>query len=170
MVVVSDSSPLNYLILIDAVQILPELFVQVVIPDGVHRELQNPGTPSKVAVWMRQPPGWIRIMNPAAPLEGEGIEKLGAGEREAIALCVQQGTEGLLLIDEGTGRREADRRQVRVMGILGVLDLAAGRGLIDLPDAIERLLQTTFYMKPVLLKMLLAADAQRKKSSQSPHR
>jgi predicted nucleic acid-binding protein len=103
MIVVSDSSPLNYLILIDPVPILPELFVQVIIPSAVNLELQNPGTPSKVAVWMRQRPAWLRIMNSATILEGEGLERLGAGEREAIALSVQHGSGSLLLIDEGKG-------------------------------------------------------------------
>jgi hypothetical protein len=45
------------------------------------------------------------------------------------------------------------------------LDLAAARGRIDLPRAIESLLQTTFYVTPVLLKNLLDRDAERKKST-----
>ena len=139
----------------------------MVVPDAVYRELQHPSTPSKVALWMGQRPAWLGILRPATPIEGERLERLGSGEREAIALCQQYPTDVLLLIDEEKGRREAERRQIRVMGILGVLDMAAARHLIDLPSAVERLLQTTFYVKPVLLKTLLEADAQRKKSSQT---
>jgi hypothetical protein len=51
------------------------------------------------------------------------------------------------------------------MGTLGVLDKAATLHLIDLPSAIERLLQTNFYVTPVLLKSILENDANRKKSA-----
>lgn len=54
------------------------------------------------------------------------------------------------------------------MGTLGILEIAAARGLIDLPAAIERLLQTTFYVTPSLLKTLLENDASRKRSTPSP--
>jgi len=167
MIVVADTSPLNYLALIDAVQILPELFGQVFIPEAVSRELKSPGTPSKVAVWMSQSPTWLRLEKSVAPLDDEPLDKLGAGEREAIALAVTHKPDALLLIDEGKGRREAERLQIRFMGTLGVLDKAAGLGLVDLPSAIQQLLQTTFYVTPSLLKTLLENDARRKKSTPS---
>jgi predicted nucleic acid-binding protein len=37
----------------------------------------------------------------------EQLEKLGKGEREAIALSLAHGSDVLLLIDEGNARREA---------------------------------------------------------------
>ena len=168
MIVVSDSSPLNYLVLINAVQILPELFGEILIPDAVLRELQDPGTPPNVAAWIAQRPHWLRIQAAPVPLQGAGVEKLGAGEREAIAFALQFRPEGILLIDEGRGRREAASRQIRVIGVLGLLDMAAARGLIDLPETIERLRETTFYVTPVLLKKLLDADGERKKWAPFP--
>ncbi|SRR6266542_3501103 len=154
MVVVADSSPLNYLLLIDVIQILPEIFGQVFIAEAVSRELQSAATPPQVAAWMSQPPSWLRIEK-ASPLYDEELEKLGAGEREAITIALDHPSDALLLIDEGKGRRQAEQRQIRFMGTLGVLDKAAARGLIDLPCAIERLLQTNFYVTPSLLKTLL---------------
>ncbi len=87
MLVGSDSCPLNYLILIDVVQVLPEFFFEVGIPDAVYRELQNPSTPSKVAAWMGQRPAWLRILNPVTSIEGEGLERLGP-ENARPLLCV----------------------------------------------------------------------------------
>jgi predicted nucleic acid-binding protein len=168
MVVIADSSPLNYLLLIDVIQILPELFGHVFIPKAVSRELQSAATPAKVVAWMSQFPTWLRTEE-AIPLDDESLEKLGAGEREAITLALASGSDVLLLIDEGRGRREAKQRQIRFMGTLGVLDKAAALGLIDLPLAIERLMQTNFYVTPSLLKTLLVTDASRKKSA-SPQR
>ena len=43
--VVADTSPLNYLILIEAVEILPMLFEQVLVPAAVHNELADVDTP-----------------------------------------------------------------------------------------------------------------------------
>src|SRR5882724_7805745 len=102
MVVVADSSPLNYLLLIDVIQILPELFGQIFIPEAVYRELQRAATPPKVADWMSRPPSWLRVEK-ASPLCDEELEKLGAGEREAITIVLALQSDSLLLIDEGRG-------------------------------------------------------------------
>ena len=164
MAAVADSSSLNYLILIDASHILPELFDRVLIPEAVAQELQSLGTPPEVVEWMSQSPSWLGFSSLASPLEGEGLDSLGAGEREAIGLALELGPDTYLLIDEARGRREANRRQVRYIGTLGVIDRAAARGFVDLPSVLERLLQTSFYVTPDLLKTLLENDARRKQS------
>jgi predicted nucleic acid-binding protein len=105
MAVVADTSSLNYLLLLDVIQILPELFEQILIPKAVSRELQSAATPPKVAAWMSRPPSWLRIET-ASPLDDEELEKLGAGEREAIIIALAHPPDALLLIDEG---RDDDR-------------------------------------------------------------
>ena len=47
-VIVSDTTPLNYLILIDAVEILPRLYGRVLIPPAVREELNQSSTPKRV--------------------------------------------------------------------------------------------------------------------------
>jgi predicted nucleic acid-binding protein len=79
---------------------------------------------------------------------------LGEGERQAIVLAEQQ-IEVLLLIDEGKGRREALRRNLRTTGTLGVLIDAASKGWIDLSSALDRLRQTSFRASPSLLQSIL---------------
>ena len=91
------------------------------------------------------------------------LEKLGAGEREAILLACEQQPQALLLIDEGKGRRAASRWQIRMIGTLGMLELAAARDLLDLPTAVERLTRTTFYITPGLLRTFLERHSRRKK-------
>ncbi|MGD0253025.1 MAG: hypothetical protein ABSC01_10060 [Verrucomicrobiota bacterium] len=59
-VVVSDTSPLHYLILCGAESILPSLFRQVVIPPTVFRELQQPNTPPPVRQWAASLPAFSR--------------------------------------------------------------------------------------------------------------
>jgi predicted nucleic acid-binding protein len=55
------------------------------------------------------------------------------------------------LIDEAAGRAEAKRRHLRVTGTLGVLGTGAERGLVNVPDLLERLKATSFYLDEALL-------------------
>ena len=52
MVIIADTSPLNYLLLIDEVDILPKLYSHIVIPEAVFAELQRPKAPVSVLEWM----------------------------------------------------------------------------------------------------------------------
>lgn len=164
MIVVADSSPLHYLVLIDEIRILSELFGRVVVPEAVVRELKSPQTPPKVAAWMASRPEWLDFQASCTPTVDVELDRLGAGEREAIQYAVEHRADALLLIDEGKGRREASRRQIRIIGTLGILELAAERDLLDLPEIIERLTKTTFYVSPALLRILLDRHAERKRS------
>lgn len=166
MTVVADTSPLNYLLLIDSIDILPQLFGQVLIPEAVALELQRSRTPPQVASWLASRPAWLVIQAPTQPpldAVDQELERLGAGEREAIMLASKHRPDALLLMDEVKGRRVANRRKLRVIGTLGILELAAVSGLLDLPVAVERLRQTTFHVAPSLLRTLLDRDAERKR-------
>jgi predicted nucleic acid-binding protein len=55
------------------------------------------------------------------------------------------------LIDEAAGRAEAKRRHLRVTGTLGVLRVGAEQGLVNVPDLLERLKATSFYLDETLL-------------------
>ena len=65
-------------------------------------------------------------------------------------------------MDEWEGRREASRRALAVAGVLGMLERAAQRELIDLPAALTRLLATNFYTSANLVRDMRARDAERK--------
>lgn len=56
MIVVSNTSPLNYLVLIQAVDVLPQLFGDVVLPSTVAAELLDPAAPARVREWIASPP------------------------------------------------------------------------------------------------------------------
>ena len=143
MIVVADTSPLNYLIQIQCDFVLPRLYRIVVVPVGVIEELQSPAAPTTVKSWIDCPPAWIEIRQLAASPDPE-LSYLGRGEREAIQLA-EEHTEALLLIDERKGRSEAMRRGLYTTGILGVLLAAGEAGLVHPPDAYRRLIgETTF--------------------------
>lgn len=59
--IVADTTPLNYLVLIQAADILPELYRTVLIPPAVKAELTHTNTPAVVREWISQPPAWLKL-------------------------------------------------------------------------------------------------------------
>jgi len=135
------------------VGILPQLYGRVLIPLAVCEELRKPETPGAVRGWVAQPPAWLEI-RPVKQNPDPALQELGAGEREAIALAEELRATRLVM-DDRAGRRIATQRHLTVIGTLGVLAEAAERGLIDFSNAITRLKQTSFYVSPEVLNMLL---------------
>jgi predicted nucleic acid-binding protein len=109
---------------------------------------------------MASPPPWIDIRQPSLPPD-TALLQLGGGERETILLAHELHAD-LLLIDERDGRREAAQRSFAVVGTLRVLEMAAERGLLDLPTALTHLGETTFYKPENVVQDMLARDAARK--------
>jgi predicted nucleic acid-binding protein len=160
-VVVADTSPLNYLVLIGEVDLLQRLYGEVLIPDIVASELSDPDAPTMVAAWASHLPSWIDVR--PTPLSSEPLEKLDEGERAAILLAEAQPPPVLLLIDETDGRAEAERRHIPVTGTLGVLRAAGLRDLVDLASALKRLTETNFRCPSALIEELLAEDKEQKR-------
>ncbi len=159
MIVVSDTSPLNYLVLIERAHLLPLLFGRVVAPPAVIAELQHPGAPAVVRAWAAGPPVWLEIRPPA------GIDTtlgLGPGETEAISLARELHADAVL-IGERRALTIARKAGLFVTGTLGVLVIAAERGLIDLAQAVAALKQTTFRVSDEVLDEVLQREADRQR-------
>ena len=157
MAVVSDTSPLSYLILIEEIELLPTLFRSCRIPEAVDRELRHPKAPPEVRRWILQRPPWLEVKtNPV--VDGESLSAdlaiLHAGERQAILLAESLGSP-LLLVDEKAAREVARSRGLEITGVLGVLMRAAQRGLVDPEVVLKRLRSTNFRMDRRLLEALL---------------
>jgi len=148
MIVVADTSPLNYLVLIAEVQLLPSLYDGVLIPEEVHRELQRVQTPLGVREWAANLPAWCEV-RVVAHTSDQALCELDPGERDAIQLALDAKIDTVLM-DEMRGRREALRRQLRVTGTVAVLEKAAQRGLLDFRDALERLSTTNFRLSSAI--------------------
>ena len=87
--IVADTSPLVYLVLIDHIDILPQLFETILVPDAVHAELQNPLAPAAVQDWASALPSWVEVKQVFNNLPDDAaLRPLGAGERAAIALAL----------------------------------------------------------------------------------
>jgi len=153
MIVVADTSPINYLVLIDEIDVLPKLLRQIAIPTGVLSELQRDKTPRKVRGWAEANPPWLSVEMVTVTPEIE-LEKLGRGEYEAIILA-EKLQANLLIIDDRAGRKAAVRIGLRTVGTLFVLQRASRRAILDLPQALEKLQRTNFRISPKILQSLL---------------
>ena len=148
MIVVCDTSPVNYLVLNDEIDLLPQLFTAVVLPAAVLAELQHPRTPPRVASWARELPPWVRVISPEGPVGDVGLRR---GEAEAIAIAAQIAADTVLIKATVVARH----RGLVVTGTLGVLVLAADSKLVDLEASIRRLLDTNFRASPALIDDVL---------------
>ena len=151
MIVVADTSPLNYLVQLKHIDLLKNFYRRVVITGAVQRELLHPAAPSVVRAWAADPPRWIQVLTPASAL---AIPKLQAGETEAIALA-QELNADRLLIDEQLGRDEALRRGLHVIGVVGILLEAHRRRMLNFLSELDELQRLGFRMSPSLKAELI---------------
>lgn len=160
MIVVSDTSPLNYLILIHAIELLPKIFDEIYVPPKVIEELGRSKTIQVVKQWVQSPPAWLKISTPRKPLEF--AVRLDPGEAHAISLAKELRATAVL-IDEKKGRRVARQEGLDAVGTITVLELAAQKSLIELKPALDALEQTTFRISAALIRAALDADSARRR-------
>ena len=122
MIVVSDTSTITNLYQVDRLDLLRSLYGMIIIPPAVRRELYRIEGQEEVIEKL----GWIQTEYPKnQSLITELLEELDLGESEAIALAIELKAD-YLIIDEYKGRAIADKKGVKIVGLLGVL-IAAKR-------------------------------------------
>lgn len=154
MIVVADTSPLNYLILIQHIDILGTLYGQVVIPPTVQDELLASRAPAPVRAWINNPPKWLEVRTPGQ-IDSHIDQTLDEGEREAMSLVQNLSGPTLLLIDDLPARIEARRLGLEIIGTLGVLLVAHKRNLLNIRQAIDLLRNTSFNGTETLFQRFL---------------
>ena len=157
--VIADTGPINYLVLIGRIDLLPTLFQRVILPSAVRRELDDRDTPPSVRDWIASPPAWVEVSEtPGRHFDDESLAGLDEGEQAAIALAAALDAD-LLLMDDREGVMVARSKGLEVTGTLGVLSLAARRGLIDLADSFARLKNTNFRYRQEIMDAPLDQQA-----------
>lgn len=157
MIVVSDTSALSNLAIVDHLWLLEALYQSVIVPDVVAAELAAASNPTISAILQLS---WIQtqfLTNSQLADQLQQERGLDAGEANAIALALELRADDLL-IDERLGRQEAVRLGLSIIGILGVLLVARQRNLIpQVQPVVDALInQAGFRVSPQLYQRVLA--------------
>ncbi|MCF7789290.1 MAG: hypothetical protein K9N47_24425 [Prosthecobacter sp.] len=154
MIVISDTSPLRYLIAIGHVDVLPVLYGRILCPPEVLAECQHSQSPAALRTWIATPPEWLVIVAPVSSWTHGEFSRLDEGEVAAIRLAHEQAAD-LLLMDERKGRQIAQSLGFRVSGILAVIADASRRQLLDFDQAVHKLTQeTNFRVSPMVIEAI----------------
>ena len=144
--VVSDASPLNYLVLIGVQEILPSLYGSILVPNQVIDELRHSKAPTVVSDWATHPPEWVDIRQG----DPSRFPTLDRGEAAALSLAI--GEHARLLVDESEARSMAAELGVRIIGTVGIVAEAHMQALIDFDTTIKALAATNFRAHPNVVK------------------
>jgi uncharacterized protein len=156
MIVISDTSPISNLFVIGRLDLLREIYQQIIVPQAVYDELMKLKS-FGYDIQEIDKLGWIIIRKPVNAQQVLLLRiNLDAGESEAIVLS-QEINAGLLLIDERAGAKKAKEMGLKTIGLLGVLVKAKELGLIDsLKSMLEDLQEKAgFWLSSKLKKEIL---------------
>jgi predicted nucleic acid-binding protein len=142
-VVVADTSPINYLVMIGQIGVPRRFYGKVFVPPEVLAELTDSAAPAEVLEWLQARPEWLEVRVVREGRNDPAFEQLDPGERA-----------------------EANRRNIPNTGTLGVLKAAAVLQLLDLPVVLTRLAATNFRVSRSLIDELLAEDSERKRQGE----
>lgn len=144
-VVVSDTSPVLNLALIDRLELLDRQFGTVDIPRQVWGELTT-GEDGLSALESAQSDGLLDVVDvEESRLYVEFRRELDRGEAAAIQLAIENDADRLL-VDEREGRQVARRHGLSVTGVVGVL-LRAGRDdVVDVRSELNALRDAGFWI------------------------
>lgn len=158
MPVVSNTSPILNLAIVDQLVLLRRQFSEILIPNAVLDELKvSEERPGSQAIREVISSGWIQTQEVSnEPLAQLLKQTLDRGEAEAITLSVELEADWTLL-DEREGRKVAKSLGLKVTGILGVLLRAKQIGELDsLEPVIDDLINKAgFRIAPQLLAQIL---------------
>jgi predicted nucleic acid-binding protein len=143
--VVADSGPIRYLVVIGAIDLLPRLYSLIVLPTAVIAELTHPHAPSPARAWATSLPSWVEVRGGTSQPSRDLEEILDTGEVAAITLAHEIRAD-LVLLDDREGRKIAIASGLRISGTIGVLEAAAEMRLINLKEYFGRLQET---VKPI---------------------
>ena len=156
MIVVSDSTPLITLMKATQLQVLHELFGEIIIPEAVYDELTVNEKYIEEAQLINSS-AFIRVISVDDRKSVSLLQRaagLDLGESEAI-IYAENNNADLLLVDEASGRRVAKSMGIEIMGSIGVLVSAFRKGILsedEVNDAFQRIRNANRHISEKLIK------------------
>lgn len=155
--VVSNTTPIISLLKIDKLQVLKDLYGEVVIPHEVFNEIE--AGKNKEYYTDLSKIQWIKVMKIKDEKSLSYFLDLDKGEAETIILANELGAN-LTILDETLGRYHAKHAELKVTGTLGVLLKAKKSGyIIELKSLLYELKDKGIWLsKDLIEKILILAD------------
>ena len=158
MLVVSNTSPLSNLAIVDQLHLLRLRYDRVIVPGRVKFELEAlTHATGKQRIIQAVSDGWLVVQSLAdQTLSTQFAQRVDPGEAEAIALAEQLKADKLI-IDDRIGRILARERGLAVAGLLGELLYAKRHGRIAAVGAVmDRLkVEARFFVRADLRTLIL---------------
>jgi len=157
MTVVSNTSPLLNLALIDRLSLVDSQFEHVVVPRSVWEELMAGHNGVERLEAFRDRGGVCVVEPDPTDLRTELDRELDRGEAAALAHAVDIDADRILL-DEREARAAATRHDIQVTGVIGILLRASEHGSVDLRSELDALREAGFWIADDLYQKALEAD------------
>lgn len=153
--VVSDTSPLLNLALIDRLDLLDSQFSGIKIPNQVWDEFTEGEDGLDVLRELRENGFLTTVEVEQSDLFVEIFHELDLGETAAICYALEQDAD-LVLLDERDGRRVARRHGLTVTGVIGILLKGAKTGGVELERELDALREAGFWISDDLYSDILS--------------
>jgi len=153
--VVSNTSPLLNLALIDRLDLLQSQFSGLEVPEQVWEEIQK-GERGTDALEDLRNEGFLNIVPvPEDELFRELREDIDKGEAAALRYALEENAD-LVLLDEKEGRNVARRHEIPRTGVVGILLKGANEGDVDdLEEELDALQDAGFWISDDLYEDIL---------------
>ena len=153
--VISDTSPLILLAKIGRLELLFQLYGQVVVPVSVLDEIRGRSTEETTAIESLVENQALEIQRGSPEALERVPADLGAGEREAIALAMETEAD-IVVLDDREGRRVARERDLPVTGTIGILIEARARDMIpSVRRELDRLIEAGMWIDEAFYHRIL---------------
>ncbi len=147
--IISNTTPIISLLKVDKLNLLKELYEEVVVPTAVFLEVED-GKNKPYYQDLTQI-SWIRIQEIENPDSRSYFLELDDGEAEVLILAKEQNAD-LVIIDEIMGRRYAKQLGYNLTGTIGILLKSKENGLIDsIKEILSELTKKGTWLNPKLV-------------------
>lgn len=155
MSVVSNTGPIIALAKVDRLSLLKELFGEVFIPPTVNKELCAKSGSEWDAI-ENALKDYLHIHDLMSLDEKVKLvlADLDEGERQAVGLALTIGKDVMLLMDDRAGRQAAQKLNISVTGVVGILLLAKKRGLINsVTEVLEKIRNNGYWLSNKIIEV-----------------
>lgn len=151
--IIADSSPLIAFAILNQLDLLPKIFSEILVPQGVYDEISAWSKPysQKLQKFSKD-----RVKTVQNRIAVQLLKKdVNVGEAEAIVLALEEGIENIF-IDDHKGRKVAQAQGLDPIGSIGVLLQAKKAGHIpEVKSCLDKLIANKIRIGKNLYKRAL---------------